>query len=70
MERLYRIDQLQLVCDHQGLAYTPRDRPRRVGMTRVNPITIYETFGLGSLTVFLRATENKNLLKSKNTSFV
>ena len=27
LERLYRIHQIQLLCDHQELAYTPKDPP-------------------------------------------
>ena len=41
LERLYRIHQIQLLCDHQELAYTPKDPPWRVSMTQMSFRIIY-----------------------------
>ena len=35
-KRFYRNHQLQVLCDHQELAYTPKDPPWRVSMTEMS----------------------------------
>ena len=44
LERLYRIHQIQLLGDHQELACTPKDPPRRVSMTQMSFRFVMETF--------------------------
>ena len=44
LERLYRIRQIQFLCDHQKLPYTPIDPRRRVGMTEIISDFVVEAF--------------------------
>ena len=41
LERLYRIHQIRLLCDHQELACTPKDPPWRVSMKEMSFRNIY-----------------------------
>ena len=36
VERVFRFHQFQLLCDHQGLACTPKRPPRRVDMKEMS----------------------------------
>ena len=41
LERVFRIHQFQLLCDHQELASTPKGPPRRVSMKEMSFRNIY-----------------------------
>ena len=42
--RFYQFHQIQLLCDHQELACTSKDPPRRVDMKEMSLIVLVRTF--------------------------
>ena len=44
LERVFRIHEFQLLCDHQALTCTPKDPPRRVCMQERSYRNIFRTF--------------------------
>ena len=40
--RFYRFHEIQLLCDHQELACTPKDPPRLVDMKEMSLIVLYK----------------------------
>ena len=43
--RFFQFHQIALLCDHQELACTSKDPPRRVDMKKMSLIVFYKIFG-------------------------
>ena len=44
LEKVFKTEQFQLLCDHQELSCTPKDPPGRVNMNEMSFRNIYGTF--------------------------